>query len=154
MDAARSRRRSALLALAGLALLAGCVTGARVVTPLHEAARDGNYDAALRQIEGGGARLDAQDEEGRTALHYTATNGEGEIAGLLLSRGASIDIQDDAGETPLHLAVRNGYAAIAELLLDSGADSGILNLDGQTAADIARDLNLQDMLELIAGYSP
>lgn len=53
-----------------------------------------------------GAKVDARDKLGRTALHYAAWNGEvtRENVRLLLNAGADVNARDHAGLTPLMVA--------------------------------------------------
>ena len=139
--------------LAAVLLAAGCVSVSRVVTPLHEAVRDGQADRAEDLLQQGSTDVNAQDEKGRTPLHYTATNGEAGMAEMLIAGGADVNIQDDEGNTPLHWAIRNNFAAIAEMLLENGADPDIPNREGQTASDIAEEDDLRDMMDLLSRYT-
>ncbi|KAI1429531.1 ankyrin repeat-containing domain protein [Xylaria sp. FL1777] len=61
-------------------------------------------------------------EDKKTALHYAAANGNGNIVKLLLSHKAPIDPRDDEEMTPLALAAQAAEAKVVKLLLDSGAD--------------------------------
>ncbi|GAW26926.1 putative ankyrin repeat protein [Rosellinia necatrix] len=61
-------------------------------------------------------------KNGKTALHYAAANGNGNIIKLLLSHQAPIDIRDDDEMTPLALAAQTAEARVVNLLLDGGAD--------------------------------
>jgi ankyrin repeat protein len=56
-------------------------------TPLHEAARRGDTETAIRLLEFG-AKIDAQDKNGRTPLHKAAVNSHGDTVDLLLDAGA------------------------------------------------------------------
>jgi ankyrin repeat protein len=138
--------------LAAVLLLAGCVSVSRVVTPLHEAVRDGQSERAADLLREDGTDVNAQDEKGRTPLHYTATNGEAGLAEMLIAGGADVNIQDDEGNTPLHWAIRNNFAAIAEMLLENGADPSMENREGKTASDIAEEDDLRDMMDLLSRY--
>jgi len=85
-----------------------------------------------------GADVNASDEYGRTALHFTAVdedggffgfhhkfpdiNVKGEIAKLLLSRGANVNAQTQNGTTTLHAATQKGYVKVIEALLEHNAD--------------------------------
>lgn len=53
-----------------------------------------------------GAKTEACDNEGKTAL-FLATNDElFEVAKLLLENGARLDAQDSIGRSPLHACLR------------------------------------------------
>ena len=51
-----------------------------------------------------GARLDAADNRGRTALMIAAETGHLEMVDLLLKRGANRDLRDKAGKSAADLA--------------------------------------------------
>lgn len=77
-----------------------------------------------------GARVDAADESGQTALHWAAVHGDVAMLALLLAHGANANAAAShgydammAGSTPLHAAVRFGAPLEAvRLLLDHRAD--------------------------------
>lgn len=118
--------------VSGVLFLAGCVTG--VVTPLHEAVRDGRMSLARAELTSG-ANVDAVDEEGRTPLHYACATGDTAMAELLLEAGAATDLPDREGNTPLHYAATNCYTAIVRMLVAAGADTSLINAAGRTAAE-------------------
>ena len=51
-----------------------------------------------------GANLDWQDEEGRTALHWCASQNHPEILGILIDAGADKTIPTNDGKLPYELA--------------------------------------------------
>ncbi|MGL9760868.1 MAG: ankyrin repeat domain-containing protein [Wolbachia sp.] len=53
----------------------------------------------------GKAKVDLQDKEGKTSLHYAAENEYTQIAEALLKKGADVNVQDKDGRTPLYYAV-------------------------------------------------
>jgi ankyrin repeat protein len=89
---------------AGARLRVRSRTGA---SPLH-AAIGASSLPVLRRLLGklkgvdGSVSLDAQDGEGRTALHYAAAALDAPLATALLKAGASVGLVDSAGHTPLH----------------------------------------------------
>ncbi|VDD95552.1 unnamed protein product [Enterobius vermicularis] len=60
--------------------------------------------------------LEAEDWEGRTALHYAAEHGVARQVALLLSHGAVPLHKDYRGVTPLHLAALRGQTTSLRLL--------------------------------------
>lgn len=54
-----------------------------------------------------GARIDARNKNGRTALMLAVSKGRHDIVSTLLARGANIKTPDDAGKTPGMLAEEN-----------------------------------------------
>lgn len=74
--------------------------------------------------------VNAQDPEGRTALHYLFERKNADpdrtriLVNVLLSRGADPNMPDDGGNTPLWLAIRNAASvdSLVQPLLEAGAD--------------------------------
>ncbi|KND87112.1 Serine/threonine-protein phosphatase 6 regulatory ankyrin repeat subunit A [Tolypocladium ophioglossoides CBS 100239] len=62
--------------------------------------------------------LNAQDELGRSALHWAAARGEAEWAKQILGRQETKILQDNDGQTPLHEAVIRGHDGVVGELLD------------------------------------
>ncbi len=64
-----------------------------------------------------GTLLDAEDSQGRTALHYAALHNRGELISRMLLAGAlSGRRRDQEGNTPYHYAVRNHALSAAAAL--------------------------------------
>ncbi len=96
-----------------------------------------------------GARIEARDDEGQTALLRAVACGRAEAASLLLDRGSSVDASDSRGRTGLILAAEAGRSAIAGLLLDRGARIEARNLRGQTALMRAADGDYPEVAGLL-----
>ena len=77
------------------------------------------------------------DEEGRTAMHYAAINGNLQIIAILIKGGAKLDPKEKLGNTPLHLAADANHVEAAQLLLDVGAAVDPENKNGMTPLMIA-----------------
>ena len=95
-------------------------------TPLHLAAK-GGFVEVVRSLLDAGARVDAVDQFGYTALMYAAGEGsEGSdherVISLLLEAGASINHHTNDGYTALLWAAAFGRVEATGLLLKSGAD--------------------------------
>jgi len=88
------------------------------VSPLMAAARQG-HTQTVEHLLRSGARVDAANRWGMTALHYAATNGYPDIVERLLTAGASPDARTTAGATPLQNCM---VPAILVALLEAGAD--------------------------------
>lgn len=61
--------------------------------------------------------LDAQNDEGRTPLHFAVQTSQRKVVKALVGSGASVGVRDIDGNTPLHLACILGYLDCAEDLL-------------------------------------
>jgi len=79
--------------------------------------------AAVRALLKDGADVNAAQGDGMTALHWSALNGQSDLAEMLLHAGASVRAVTRLGDyTPLHLASRAGNASVVQLLVDGGGD--------------------------------
>jgi len=60
-----------------------------------------------------GAKVNATNDPGNTALHYAALNGSARGVEFLAASGAALDVKNKQGKTPLDLANAKGPAAAA-----------------------------------------
>jgi uncharacterized protein len=102
-------------------------------TPLMAAARkpdhsDG-YDRASLLIDRG-ARLDAVNDKGETALMLAADAGNEKLVKLLVEKGADVNLKNGAGETVANYASRAGNAGNSRLLEAKGAKAGAVITGG------------------------
>lgn len=95
-----------------------------------------------------GVNVNAANNQGKRALHFAAEYW-GDIIKELLNAGADIDAQDNEGNTALIIECKQGSEKEARLLIRKGADSNIKNKEGKSAADIAAEKGLADVLELM-----
>jgi len=65
--------------------------------------------------------LISKSAAGWTALHFTAINGDTELAEYLILQGANINHTSDGGSTALSLAKQEKYEALVSLLKKHGA---------------------------------
>ncbi|XP_047101555.1 poly [ADP-ribose] polymerase tankyrase-1-like isoform X3 [Schistocerca piceifrons] len=98
---------------------------------LIAAAKDGSV-SKVRTLLAVGADVEAKDENKRTALHWAAAMGHGEVAAHLLEVGAGVNARDRWQNTPLHLAAWKGHAAVVRLLAASSADHNARDQSGST----------------------
>eukprot|EP00964_Phaeocystis_antarctica_P008292 scaffold4466_cov53-Phaeocystis_antarctica.AAC.3 len=105
----------------------------------HSAGR-GELQKVVKWLGKGGpvdALYSARTEDGRTAtfglLHIAATNGQLEMARVLLQRGASVDLPGNLGLTALMSAAYHGHLSIALLLLQHSANPDLQETSGTTA---------------------
>jgi cytohesin len=100
-----------------------------------------------------GARPDAVDAAGETALFLAASRAQG-LANVevLLSGGSRPDIAARNARTPLHEAVAAGNRPIAEALLRAGAMPSPKDAEGDTPLHVAARQDAVEMLELLLRY--
>ncbi len=78
-----------------------------------------------------------QDDEGKTALHREAENGDLDKVRLLLEANVKVNAQDNKGRTPLHLAALSGHAEIVKELLAHGAMNKMVDKEKNSALHLA-----------------
>jgi ankyrin repeat protein len=100
--------------------------------PLIEAAGRGNA-AEVSTLLARGARVDARDGRGRTALLAATHNNHVEAARLLIAAGSDVNARDDIQDSPYLYAGAHGRTEILKMTLASGADLKSVNRYGGTA---------------------
>ncbi len=84
---------------------------------LRDASLEGQLDLVVSAVDQG-ARIDAQDADGRTALMYAAFNGHTECVRWLLDRGAAVGLRENLGRTALMFAATGPFPETVQLLLE------------------------------------
>lgn len=122
--------RGVLAGALALLLFSGCSNPDK---RLQEAAATGNtanLQAALEE----GAKVEASDESGRTALMIAVESGKPDIMRLLLAHDANPNTPDKSGKTPLMVAARAGSIELVETLCEKGAKMTLKDSQGMTPA--------------------
>ena len=89
-----------------------------------------------------GVKVNMQDENGITPLHYAAYLGEEHMVTYLLAAGAKVNAGAERGATPLHMAADAGhFVTMKHLLQSSKVDVNATNDDGDTPLHDAARLN-------------
>lgn len=115
-------------------------------TALFEAAFQG-LPRVTETLLGRGARVDARDVGGATALHRAR---DPQTIALLVRLGASVDARDHGGATPLHLrAAAPGSLDAVTALVAAGANTRLENRGNQTALDLAQTSGSADVIEYL-----
>ncbi len=130
-------------------------------TPLMVACQNNQLEAAKALLDAG-ARINMQDDEKLTALHWAVfaarpdeihmyrklgerhdtvfrAKPSAPLVKLLITRGAKLEIVDDHRNTPLHQAAMMDAAAAAEVLVKAGANRAAKNSAGKTPLELAAD---------------
>lgn len=118
---ARWQRSLTVVVLAiGIGLV--CTPSATFAGELHDAVR-AQDNAAVEALLASGAEVDGTDFILGTALHVAVSEGNLEIARILIDHGADVEaVSEQQGSRALHLAAQFGDATMLALLLDSRAD--------------------------------
>ncbi len=107
-------------------------------TALQLAATSANADVVATLIGHNGIDLDAQTQNGTSALHLAVNRGDEGIVKLLLHAGARPDLQNEIGATALGTAVYHGNLAICNSLIETNPniinDFFSVNKDGSEKA--------------------
>lgn len=135
--------------LIGFVLLA-CLQGCLSMTLVDAGMFDDVSD--LRGRIEKGEDVNSRDEDGSTALMYSAMFGHLANVELLLKKGADPNLQDNGGSTALMslaLLDKPQDRNILNLLIQSGADLEIKDNDGSTALDYAVSLGLVKHVQML-----
>lgn len=100
---------------------------------LPVAARQGMLDVTLALINGG-IDLNAQDNQGRTALWHAVNQDQIRVVNALLQHGADTRIADNGGTTPLHAASSRKPLEIMQSLLPYAVKNHQLDTLNQTGS--------------------
>ena len=103
---------------------------------LVDAAKNADTDAVRALLEQG-ARVNATEADGTTALHWASNRDDVVSADLLIHAGADVNAANDLGATPIWTASQNGSAAMVRRLLEAGADPNPPLLLGETPVMVA-----------------
>jgi len=99
---------------------------------LSIASGDGNTEIVAMLIEAG-AKINAKDKMGWTALMFASVRGRTDTVSVLLAYGASPNVGKDnfLGHTALVGAWRDGYIEIVSMLIEHGAEMDVKDGKGK-----------------------
>jgi ankyrin repeat protein len=106
---------------------------------IREAVQYGRTDTLNRLLEYDISLLDkADDDDGKTALHFASENSHLEALEILLSCGANINAVDKDGNTTLHFAISSGENLEAiPILVKFNPDILLQNKEGDNCLHLA-----------------
>lgn len=94
-------------------------------TPLQQACELGQIHS-IEQLLARSVDLEAEGEDGLTALTLAALYGHHDACALLLAAGADPAHYDDHGNTALHLGAMRGHGEVVRLLLDHAPQTALM----------------------------
>jgi ankyrin repeat protein len=111
----------------------------------------GKPNAAKALLEAG-AKVDARDSKGATALHLTsgAWIPSAETVKILIEAKADVHARDQKGSTPLHEAIKQKQFDIAKVLVAAGAEVEAKDQRGNTPLSLAEQAG-PDFAALLKG---
>eukprot|EP01114_Cavostelium_apophysatum_P023742 TRINITY_DN9048_c0_g1_i1.p1 TRINITY_DN9048_c0_g1~~TRINITY_DN9048_c0_g1_i1.p1 ORF type:complete len:167 (-),score=26.23 TRINITY_DN9048_c0_g1_i1:7-507(-) len=84
---------------------------------LWDAAADGNLEQVKARLSSVGSKINAQDTQGKTALHEAARWGHLNVIQYLIEQKADPNLKTKEGTSVLHLAALNGHNHVVEYLV-------------------------------------
>lgn len=110
------------------------------IAPLSRAAKQGNCDIT-KSLLNAGARINAQDRKGLTAIHSAAWAHQNDVVVLLAESGADVNLADCSdyahAPTPLFNVVADNNESLARILISMGANVNYRNITGKTPLSLA-----------------
>jgi ankyrin repeat protein len=83
-----------------------------------------------------GAKVNAKDRAGDTALNLAAWKNSVDVAKLLIAAKADVNAKDPVGRTPLHQAALMNSVGVAKLLIEAKADvNAATAVDGDSISE-------------------
>ena len=100
-----------------------------------------------------GCLVDAKNQDGYTALHYSCKYGHIDIVKTLVKHKANVNARTDSGNTPLTLATRNKHDSVVHALLsDSQCLVDAKGQDGYTALEYSCRYGLVDITRTLVKH--
>ncbi|XP_031636726.1 tyrosine-protein kinase Shark isoform X2 [Contarinia nasturtii] len=100
---------------------------------LHRATKNGDPQLVEHVLlsDKTGSRIDAKDQDGRSAVHLAClrTNSAEPILEKLINSGANVNCRDEHGNTPLHYACQTQPLSLIQILVDANANIDARNND-------------------------
>jgi Ankyrin repeats (3 copies) len=106
-------------------------------------------DSIVREALKNGADIDADDQSGKTPLHWASERGHLGIVRLLIEHHANTEAQDHEGLTSLHRAVQAGNFDIVSELVNAHVDANKPTFDQRTPLHLAVESKRTDIVQFL-----
>lgn len=115
-------------------------------TPFHLLGSNYKLDGqqlitAMKELLRGGGNVNAQDNQGKTLLHYYLILSQPDVVSFLAKNGIDLNLKDDEGNTPLHIAARELMVESVEALIKHRANRFVQNKRQQLPGAMPTELN-------------
>ncbi|XP_050394413.1 M-phase phosphoprotein 8 [Patella vulgata] len=111
-----------------------------------------SYDDICELLVYHGAKLNAQNKSGCTALMLACEKCDICTLALLIEIGANMNIQQPTGETGLIKAVKRGHKQICQCLLENGANFALTTNNGYSALTYAKTMRHFDVEDIMIDH--
>ncbi|XP_069190138.1 uveal autoantigen with coiled-coil domains and ankyrin repeats-like isoform X1 [Procambarus clarkii] len=116
-------------------------------TKLHKWAYLGDTNKLKKFVKK--VSVDAQDSEGKTALHHAAAQGHGDAVLFLLGSKSNVEMKDNIGMTPFLRAVERAQLQIVQLFLQRRVDIKVTDYQRNNCSHLAARTGATDLLTLL-----
>ncbi|MBQ0052425.1 MAG: ankyrin repeat domain-containing protein [Treponema sp.] len=121
--------------LSAMILIAGCASTPKEES-IHELIMQGRYEEAKDRFKSK-SDINAQDQDGNTALHLAAKVNEADLVSFLIIKGADTEIRNNNDDTALHLAIKNDCIDASKVLAIVHGDIFAKDGNGNMALELA-----------------
>jgi len=90
------------------------------------------------------------DDNGRTALHYAASNNHSGVIELLVYAGAKVNRRTDEGKTALHITSEKGFKKSSKILLQHKVDKEAVDKWGMKAIEYAMERGHDELIGILS----
>lgn len=92
------------------------------------------------------------DQNGMSALHHTARNGNYTLCNSIIENGADVNLKDNFGSTALHMATKAHNKDVCDLLISKDAEVNAKDNDGFSPLHIAAMAGHSEFCGLLLKY--
>ena len=118
---------------------------------LHVAALNGHLNLCKTLVDKHKFNVNADDNDGWTALHHSAASGSYKLVSFFASKGTDVHLKTKNEENCLHLAALNGHLNLCKTLIDKHKfDVNSENNDGLTALHHSAAIGSYELVSFFA----